>query len=126
MIVGTFGDDGELFFEIQLVPTNGAPFAIPALFDTGFTDGWLLIDMQDLEALSWLEVLGQVEMRTARGEADFFIYKGKVIIDNIEVSIPVHVGRDIPETALGSAWLDIMKLVVNKPGGVLTLEMIEP
>jgi hypothetical protein len=29
MIVGTFGEDGgELFFEIQLVPTNGAPFAI--------------------------------------------------------------------------------------------------
>ncbi len=78
------------------------------------------------EALSWSEVLGQVEMRTARGEGDFFIHKGKVIIDDIEVTIPVHVGRDVPETALGSAWLDIMKLFVNKPEGVLTLEFIEP
>lgn len=126
MIIGTFGEDGELFFELQLIPANGAPFAVPALFDTGFTDGWLLIDRQDLEALSWSEVLGQSKMRTARGEGTFYIYKGKVIIDDIEVTIPVHVGRDVPETALGSAWLDIMKLIVNKPEGVLTLEFVEP
>jgi hypothetical protein len=38
----------------------------------------------------------------------------------------VYVGRDIPETAMGSAWLDIMKLIINKSEGVLTLEFIEP
>lgn len=125
MGVGTFGEDGELFLELQLVPANGAPFVIPALFDTGFTDGWLVIDTQDMEALDWLEVLGQVEMRTAHGEGDFYIHKGRVIIDGIDVIIPVHVGRDVPETAMGSAWLDIMKLVINKPEGIFTLEMIE-
>ncbi|GAA6622097.1 aspartyl protease [Scytonema sp. NUACC26] len=125
MGVGTFGEDGELFFELQLVPANGAPFLIPALLDTGFTNGWLVIDTQDLEALAWTEILGQVEMRTARGEGDFYIYKGRVIINGIEVVIPVHVGRGVPETAIGSAWLEIMKLVVNKPEGVLTLEFIE-
>ncbi|KAF3888332.1 MULTISPECIES: aspartyl protease [Nostocales] len=125
MGLGTFGADGELFFELQLVPANGASFVIPALFDTGFTDGWLVINTQDLQALEWSEVLGQVKMRTARGEGRFYIYKGKVIIDGIEVTIPVHVGRDVPETAMGSAWLDIMKLVVNKPEGIFTLEFIE-
>ncbi len=64
-------------------------------------------------------------MRTARGEGTFYIYEGKAIVDDVEVTIPVHIGRDVPETAMGSAWLDIMKLVVNKPKGILTLEMIE-
>lgn len=126
MIAGIFGEDGELFFEVQLVPALGAPFTVPALFDTGFTDGWLLIDRQDLEALEWSEGLGQTKMRTARGEGTFYIYEGKVIVDEVEVTIPIHVGRDVPETALGSAWLDIMKLVVNKSEGLLTLEFIEP
>jgi predicted aspartyl protease len=125
MGVGTFGSDGELFFELQLVPENGEAFFVSALFDTGFTNGWLVLDSQDLEALSWTEVLGQVSMQTARGEGDFYIYSGRVIIDGIEVIVPVHVGRGVPETAMGSAWLDIMKLVVNKPEDVLTLEMID-
>jgi len=41
MIVGSFGNNGELFFEIQLVAGNGEEFPVEALFDTGFTDGWL-------------------------------------------------------------------------------------
>jgi predicted aspartyl protease len=90
MGVGTFGEDGELFFELQLVPRNGPLFFILALFDTGFTDGWLVMDMQDLEALEWSEILGLVAMRTARGEGDFYIYKGRVIIDGVEVIIPVR------------------------------------
>ena len=35
------GDNGELFFEIQLVAFSGEDFLVEALFDTGFTDGWL-------------------------------------------------------------------------------------
>ncbi len=105
MGVGTFGADGELFFELHLVPAKGAPFSITALFDTGFTDGWLVLNTQDLQALEWSEVLGQVNMRTARGEGAFYIHKGKVIIEGVEVIIPVHVGRNVPETAMGSAWL---------------------
>ncbi|WP_348535383.1 hypothetical protein [Komarekiella delphini-convector] len=70
-------------------------------------------------------IAAQIEMRTARGEARFDIYEGKLIIDETEVIIPVHVGDDIPDTILGSLWLDIMQLVVNKPKGILTLEMVE-
>ncbi len=66
----------------------------------------------------------QIEMRTARGEARFDIYEGKLIIDETEVIIPVHVGDEIPDTIIGSLWLDIMQLVVNKPKGILTLEMV--
>jgi predicted aspartyl protease len=125
MGVGSFGDNGELYFEIQLVALSGEEFSIEALFDTGFTDGWLAINTQDLEALGWSLLASQVEMTTARGDARFNIHEGKVIIDGIEVIIPVHVGDDIPHTIMGSLWLDIMELVVNKPRGILTLEMIE-
>ncbi len=64
-------------------------------------------------------------MTTARGNARLDIHEGKVIIDGTEVIIPVHVGDDIPDTIMGSLWLDIMQLVVNKPKGILTLEMVE-
>lgn len=39
MMEGRFGDNKELFFDIQLVAANGEKFYIEALFDTGFTDG---------------------------------------------------------------------------------------
>lgn len=51
MISGTFGNNGELFFEIQLVSVSGVAFEIEALLDTGFTNGWLAINTQDLDAL---------------------------------------------------------------------------
>ncbi|BAZ36752.1 hypothetical protein NIES4101_26720 (plasmid) [Calothrix sp. NIES-4101] len=124
MGVGSFGDNGELYFEIQLVAVSGEEFFVEALFDTGFTDGWLAINTQDLEALGWSLLASQVEMTTARGDARFNIHEGKVIIDGIEIIIPVHVGDDIPDTIMGSLWLDIMQLVVNKPRGILTLEML--
>jgi len=43
MIDGRFGDNKELFFEIKLVGANNQDFLVEALFDTGFTDGWLAI-----------------------------------------------------------------------------------
>jgi predicted aspartyl protease len=125
MGVGSFGDNGELFFEIQLVAASNEEFSVEALLDTGFSDGWLAINTQDLEALEWLLLSAQVEMMTARGNARLDIYEGKVIIDGIEVIIPVHVGDDIPDTIMGVLWLDIMQLVVNKPRGILTLEMVD-
>jgi predicted aspartyl protease len=91
MGVGSFGDNGELFFEIQLVAASNEEFSVEALLDTGFTDGWLAINTQDLEALGWLLLTAQVEMMTPRGYARLDIYEGKVIIDGIEVIIPVHV-----------------------------------
>ena len=125
MISGAFGDNGELFFEIQLVSSSGVEFGIEALLDTGFTNGWLAINTQDLDALGWSLLAAQIEMTTARGNARFDIYEGVIIIDNTKVTIPVHVGDDIPDTIIGSLWLDIMQLSVNKSRGILTLEMCE-
>lgn len=124
MIAGSFGDNGELLFEIELVAANDEKFSVEALFDTGFTDGWLAINTQDLEVLEWSLMSAQIEMQTARGEARFDIYEGKLIIDGTEFVIPVHVGDDIPDTIIGSLWLDIMQLVVNKPKCLLTLEIL--
>jgi len=39
--------------------------------------------------------------------------------------IPVHAGDEIPETLLGSQWLEIVELVVNKSKEILTIEIIE-
>lgn len=125
MIAGRFGDNGELFFEIQLVAANGEQFEIEALFDTGFTTGWLGINSQDLEALEWSIIIPKIEMQTARGSEYFDLYEGKVIVDNKEFIIPVHVGEELSDTLMGSLWLDIMQLVVNKPRGILTLEAVE-
>jgi predicted aspartyl protease len=66
----------------------------------------------------------QIEMQTARGSAKFDIYSGKIIIDGVEVSIPVHVGENLPDTIIGSYWLDIMRLIADKPDGILTLELV--
>jgi predicted aspartyl protease len=76
MIDGRFGDNKELFFEIQLVAANDEEFLVEALFDTGFTDGWLAIDTQDLDALGWSLMALQVEITTAQGSARFDIYSG--------------------------------------------------
>ncbi|WP_242072219.1 hypothetical protein [Nostoc sp. FACHB-110] len=46
MIAGSFGNNGELLFEIQLVANNDESFTVEALLDTGFTDGWLAINTQ--------------------------------------------------------------------------------
>ncbi len=126
MMNGRFGDNKELFFEIQLVAANNENFYVEALLDTGFTDGWLAVEAQDLDALGWSLITLQVELTTASGSARFDIYEGKVIIDDIEVIVPVHVGDNLPETIIGSFWLDIMRLVADKPNGILTLEMVEP
>jgi len=126
MMYGRVGDNKELFFEIQLVAANDEEFLVEALFDTGFTDGWLAINAQDLDALGWCLMALQVEMTTAQGSAEFDIYSGKVIIDGMEIMVPIHVGDNLPETIIGSFWLGIMRLVADNPNGVLTLEILEP
>ena len=125
MITGRFGEDGELFFEIELIANNRERFPVEALLDTGFTTGFLAINFQDLEALDWALITPQVEMETARGDEFFDIYEGKVILDGQEFIIPVHVGDALPDILIGSQWLEIMELAVNKPRGILTLEMVE-
>lgn len=125
MIAGRFGDNGELFFSIQMVAANSEQFEVEAILDTGFTTGWLAINYQDLEALEWSIIIPKIEMQTAQGVDYFDLYEGKVIVDDKEFTIPVHVGEEIPDTLMGSLWLDIMQLVVNKPKGILTLEVVE-
>jgi predicted aspartyl protease len=101
MSEGFFGENGELWFEIQLVGFSGE-ISVEALFDTGFLNGWLAINSQDLDALGWLLITAQIDMRTAQGESEFNLYEGKIIIDDTEYIIPVHVGDNIPETLIGS------------------------
>ena len=74
---GFFGDDDSLFFEIELIALDGLELPVDALFDTGFS-AWLAINNQDLDALGWTYIKQQ-PMFTARGEAEFEIYLGKVI-----------------------------------------------
>ncbi len=42
MIEGRFGDEDELFFEVELMANNGLELPVDALLDTGFWD-WLAI-----------------------------------------------------------------------------------
>ena len=123
MISGRFGENGELFFEIELIASNGDVFPVEVLLDTAFTTGFIAMNSQDLDALDWSLIAPQIEMQTARGEGFFDIYEAWVIIDGQDLIVPVHVGEDIPEILIGSQWLDRMQLVVNKPSGILTLEI---
>ncbi|MEG4445762.1 aspartyl protease [Microcoleus sp. AT9_B5] len=124
MISGWFGENGQLFFEIELIASNGEIFPVEVMLDTGFTTGFLAINSQDLDGLDWSLIVPKIEMKTARGDALFDIYEGRVIIESQEFIVPVHVGEDLPEILIGSQWLDRMQLVVNKPIGILTLETV--
>jgi len=79
MMQGYFGDKGELFFEIDLIATDGSVVTVDALLDTGFTD-WLAMDIQDVESLGWSYIKEQ-KMRTARGEVAFNRYQATVSFD---------------------------------------------
>ena len=120
MIEGRFGDEDELFFEVELIANNGLELPVDNLLDTGFS-GWLAMDEQDLEGLDWIYIRRQ-EMGTAKGEFDFDIYAGKVRIDEQEFDIPVHVGDGVPEILIGRQWLKSRRLVVDMSAGTLTLE----
>ena len=124
MMLGKFGDNGQLFFEVELIAATGERFAVDALLDTGFTTGFLAINKQDLEALQWPLIDYGIKMETARGDGSFDIYEGRIIIDGEEVTIPVHVGQEIPEYLIGTQWLEVMELRVNKRDGILILSRI--
>ncbi|MHC5609687.1 MAG: hypothetical protein ACYTXA_01285 [Nostoc sp.] len=47
MILGLFGNDDELVFEIELIGADGLELPVDVILDTGFS-GWLAIDEQDL------------------------------------------------------------------------------
>ncbi len=122
MIEGRFGDEDELFFEIELIADNGLELPVDALLDTGFS-GWLAMNDQDLDGLNWTYVK-QEKMQTAKGEFDFELYAGKIRIDGQFFDIPVHVGAGVPEILIGRQWLKNRRLVVDMSADVLTLEAI--
>ena len=119
MIQGTFGNEVHLFFEIELITADGLNLSVNAMLDTGFT-GFMAISKQDLDSLDW-SFIRQEELRTAQGEARFYIYLGKVLLDGQEYEIPVYAGDEITEVLLGSEWLKNLPLVVNYQARILTL-----
>ncbi len=118
-IVGRFGDEDALFFEIALIDSLGLELQIEALFDTGFSY-WLAMDKQDIDGFGWTYV-DQQRMETARGNFRFDIYAGKIKLDNQEYDIPVHVGKGLSEVLLGRQWLTTRRLLVDMPQRLLTL-----
>lgn len=97
MIAGEFGSNGELLFEIELIAANGERFPVEVLLDTGFTNGWLAINFQDIEFLEWTLIKSREAMQTARGEEFFDIYAGKVLLYEQEFDIPVVARTEIAE-----------------------------
>jgi predicted aspartyl protease len=119
MISSFFGDEDALFFEIELIASDGLELPVDRMFDTGFS-AYLSINNQDIDALGWTYIKQQ-PMFTARGESEFKLYLGKVRIDGQEFDIPVHVGEDLTEVLLGRQWLTTRRLLVDMPSGLLTL-----
>ncbi len=119
MIQGRFGENGQIYFEIDLITSDGLSFATEVILDTGFTE-FLAISQQDLESLDW-RFLSQDKLRTAQGEATFDIYLGKVVIDEQEFDVPVFAGDEIREILLGSQWLKIFKLTADYSENLVTL-----
>lgn len=76
-------------------------FLVEVLLDTGFSNGWLAMNAQDIEELKWTLIEPQRAMQTARGEEFFDIYAGKVLLDEQEFDIPVVAGTEIAENLLG-------------------------
>ncbi|MEC4983896.1 MAG: aspartyl protease [Oscillatoria sp. PMC 1068.18] len=121
MIQGYFGDNGELYFEIELVTADREIITVDALLDTGFSD-WLAMDAQDATSLGWTFVRER-DMRTARGESTFNLYQGKVIFDRQELTIPVLGSLEITEFLIGLPWLENQCLIADRQANILTLEI---
>ena len=75
MIQRRFGENAQIYFEIDLITRDGLSFLTEAILDTGFTE-FLAISQQDVESLDWM-FLSQDKVRTAQGEATFDVYLGK-------------------------------------------------
>ncbi|PHJ68001.1 aspartyl protease [Nostoc linckia z18] len=122
MIEGRFGENGQIYFEIDLIGKDGISFPVETMLDTGFTE-FLAMNKQDVQSLEW-DFLNQDKLRTAQGETEFDVYSGRIIIDNQEWEIPVFAGDEIQEILLGSQWLKLLILVANYNQNLATLELI--
>jgi predicted aspartyl protease len=116
---GYFSNKGELFFDIDLIATDGLVITIDAMLDTGFTD-WLAMDIQDIKSFGWPFIKEQ-KKQTAGGEAKFELYAGIVLLDGIHKTIQVIGGEEITHVLMGLQWLETRRLVVDKKMSLLTL-----
>lgn len=122
MIEGKFGENGQIYFEIELIGGDDFSFPVETMLDTGFTE-FLAMNKQDVQSLDWC-FLNQDKLRTAQGETDFDVYLGKIIIDGQTFEIPVFAGEEIQEILLGSQWLKLFILVANYGEDKVNLELI--
>jgi clan AA aspartic protease len=122
MIEGRFGENGQIYFEIDLIGKDGISLTVETILDTGFTE-FLAMNKQDVQSLDW-SFLNQDKLRTAQGETEFDVYIGRVIIDDQEWEIPVFAGDEIQEILLGSRWLKLFILVANYSQNIASLELI--
>jgi clan AA aspartic protease len=122
MIEGRFGENGQIYFEIDLIGKDGISLTVETILDTGFTE-FLAMNKQDVQSLDW-SFLNQDKLRTAQGETEFDVYSGRVIIDDQEWEIPVFAGDEIQEILLGSRWLKLFILVANYSQNIASLELI--
>jgi predicted aspartyl protease len=81
----------------------------------------LAINNQDAESLGWLADSNPSRMQTARGEVEFNLYQGTVLLDGQDFTISVLGGDELEEILLGVPWLQTRRLVADFPAGVLTL-----
>ncbi|MEC4819547.1 MAG: aspartyl protease [Scytonema sp. PMC 1069.18] len=123
MIEGRFGEQGQVYFEIDLIGGDDFSFPVETMLDTGFTE-FLAMNKQDVQSLDG-NFWRQNKLRTAQGETEFDVYIGRVIIDGKEWEIPVFAGDEIQEILLGSRWLKLFVLVANYGQNIVSLELIE-
>jgi clan AA aspartic protease len=122
MIEGRFGENGQVYFDVDLIGGDDFSFPVEAMLDTGFTE-FLAMNKQDVQSLDWC-FLNQDKLRTAQGETDFDVYLGRIIIDNQEFEIPVFAGEEIQEVLLGSRWLKLFIFLANYAQNQVTLKLI--
>ncbi len=120
MILGNFNQQGELVFKIGLIADDERVFIVKAIFDTGFNE-WLLVNSQDALALGWAVDKKSRIVQTAGGKKIFNVFKGVVILDGEEWSIPVLAGDEIEDILLGVRWLRLKRLVADFQEKVLSL-----
>jgi predicted aspartyl protease len=120
MIFGDFNSRGELIFEIGLITADSDVIPVEVLLDTGFV-GWLALNNQDISSLGWTRKINeQRNMQTARGETQFQLYQGNVLVDEQQFAIEVVGGDELESILLGVSWLQIKRLVADFPARVLT------
>ncbi len=122
MIRGQITERG-IYFEIELVTSDGEEIPVDVLFDSGFTSGILAIHVQDIDAFGWESLEQELEIPTAGGLSQFTAYRGDVIIDGQRLTLPILAG-DLPEedrVLLGYRIKALFNLILDTEKEIATL-----